>query len=422
VKRRAWCLVAASLTVVVSGLSTPLAVAGGLPGGGWVTTPLPPVLTVPPPPAVEDATNFQEDSRHDGVAPGPALVPARLHLKWSTRLSGTPGYPIIANGEVFVSQNGNDATFQVLAFDAGTGRLLWKSAAIAGGGFGYNSLSYANGRLFSVGTSNGIVAFDAATGRIDWQYVQSPIDCEEATGVSTTANGNLFVPYDCDDIIEGYAGTTGGGGSDGAGPMGDLDRAGPAVTSDSIYVVVTCHDVRRYTLTGTLVWSRNDGCNGGGANTATVHGEQVWARDTLSYSQVGDVLSTHDGHLIGHFTGNAAPPAFDGSTAITLWQPPSGVNSTALVALSSSLKTIWKQASDGSITTAPVVSGHVAYVGTRDGSVYGYSTSTGAQVWHAALGDGVLGGDSTVGGVANLNIGDGLLAVPASGHLFLFGQ
>lgn len=420
-RRHLWVAIVAVATVIGSmTCSTTVASAGGDPSGGWVATPVAPILEPGPPPASEDAGNFHENAEHNGIAPGPALDPTHLRLLWSASLAGSPGYPIVANGEVFVSQLVGLAEFQVLAFDARTGRLRWKSDVIAGQGTSYNSLSYANGRLFSVGYHNGVIAFDARSGQVDWQIVTDRTDCDTVTGVSSTAHGLLWVPFTCHDVVGAYDQSTGAGAPAGAGPTNDMTQSGPAITSDSVYTVSTCHDVERWTLDGRLVWSRNDGCHGGGSVTATVHGSQVWARDILPASQDGEVISTVDGHLIGHFVGNAAPPAFDGSTAITLSAPPGAP--PALVALDASLRTKWTQSGDGVLTSAPLVSGHVAYVGSGTGHLYGYSTVTGEQVWQAFPGVAVGGTDSTYFGVAGLTIGDGLLAAPGGTSLFVYGE
>lgn len=412
------------LTIVVGLVALVFAVcapahASTGPGGGWTATPVAPILQPAPPPASQDGANYQENAQHDGVAPGPALDPTRLHLRWSKSLDD-PGYPIIANGEVFITQTSHTSpTFQVLAFDGATGALRWKSQYYSGGGGSYHSLSYAAGRLFLVYLT-GVVAFDAESGHVDWSYVENRIACEQMTGVSSTAHGYLVVPLTCEDTVGSFVAATGEPGQISAGPTVDMMESGPAITGDSVYVVSSCHNVRRYTLAGRLVWARDDGCYGSPSNTATVHGDQVWARDTLPTSQVGDVLSTHDGHLIGHFIGNAEPPAFDGSIAITRWLPASGVG--ALVALDASLHEIWRQTGDGEIGTPPLVSGHVVYVGTGHGNVFGYSTTTGKQVWHATAGVSNIAMDSGVFGVGGLMIGDGLLAVPHGDALFVYGQ
>jgi outer membrane protein assembly factor BamB len=418
-------LVLAGCAVALGGLlagslSSLAAASSGPPP--YSTTPVAPVLTNPPPPASWDAGNYQEDAQHDGVAPGPALDPKRLHLLWTKGFSGPVSYPVIGGGLVFVDEAiNNTPAFYVNAFDGRTGRLVWKSKAINGNGFTFSSMVYADGRLFFIGMTNGVVAFDGATGRIVWNFVQNPIDCNEAWGVSTVAAHKVWVPYTCHDFIGGFDVTT--GNRDSGAAAGDTQDGGAAVTADSVYTLSTCHQVFRTSLAGQLVWSRDDGCHGAPAAVTVVHGNQVWARDTSVWSSNGLVLSTANGRVIGHFAGNATPPAFDGNRAITGVAPVPGTGATGgLLALdTTTFRPLWRQSGDGHLSTAPVVSGHIAYVGSSAGRIYGYSTATGAQVWQGGTGFEIGGGDG-VFGISDMNIGDGLLAAPAGNHVVVFGS
>lgn len=406
-------------TLVMGSLATSASASGGPPT--YHPTPVAPVLVDPPPPAAWDAGNYQEDAQHDGVAPGPALVPSRLHLLWSTGFSGAVSYPVIGGGLVFVSEAiNNTPAFAVSAFDGRTGRLVWRSKAINGNGFTFSSMAYADGRLFFVGLTNGVVAFEGATGRILWNDVQDRTDCNQAWGVSTVAGHDLWVPQTCSESFGGFDTATGLGR--GGTSVGDVGNGGAAVTADSLYTLSVCHDVSRVSIGGVLVWHRDDGCHGAPATVAVVHGSQVWARDTTVTSSNGLVLSTATGRVTGHFIGNAQPPAFDGNRAITVVAaPPQTTGFHGLVAVdATTFRPLWRQAGDGQLGTAAVVSGHVAYVGSASGHIFGYSTTTGAQVWTGSTGAPIEGG-SGVFGASNMNIGDGLLAAPSGDHIFVFG-
>ena len=83
--------------------------------------------------------------------------------------------PIVAEGKVFVL----DADAQVTAFDATTGRSLWRAAARpddSGDPAHAGGLAYADGRIFAGTGFAQVVAFDATSGKELWrQGVPGPV-------------------------------------------------------------------------------------------------------------------------------------------------------------------------------------------------------------------------------------------------------
>ena len=83
--------------------------------------------------------------------------------------------PIVAEGKVFVL----DADAQVTAFDASTGRSLWRAAARpddSGDPAHAGGLAYADGRIFAGTGFAQVVAFEAASGKELWrQGVPGPV-------------------------------------------------------------------------------------------------------------------------------------------------------------------------------------------------------------------------------------------------------
>jgi hypothetical protein len=76
---------------------------------------------------------------------------------------------------------------------------------------------------------------------------------------------------------------------------------------------------------------------------------------------------------------------------------------------------------DGTLVTAPVVSGGVVYVGSGSGTVYGVSASSGAKVWSGTAGSVIAGTEESHSGVLiGMSIGGGLLVVPAGNALTAF--
>src|SRR5215216_1584500 len=96
-------------------------------------------------PAQGAAVTIQADAAHSGNA-GVAHPRAPLSRRWTRRVDGLPGYPVIAGGRVFVAVARPDPRgSHVVAIDVRRGRILWShdlpdadSAALA----------YADGRLF----------------------------------------------------------------------------------------------------------------------------------------------------------------------------------------------------------------------------------------------------------------------------------
>ena len=78
---------------------------------------------------------------------------------------------------------------------------------------------------------------------------------------------------------------------------------------------------------------------------------------------------------------------------------------------------------DGTLVTAPVVSGGIVFVGSSDGSVYGVGTSSGTKVWSGQAGSAILGPDEQNADVlVGMAAAGGLLVVPAGNALTAFGN
>jgi outer membrane protein assembly factor BamB len=365
---------------------------------------------VPPPSnSPLDATNFQVNARHDGWAAGPGLSRS-LHPLWSHRLGGFPSYAVIAGGTVFVSeQNGADLSYYVDAFDGKTGTRLWRSKLIIGSGFPFQALAYASGRVFFTAYQSGLVALDARTGAVDWVY---PVGTSWINAEPVTANGKVYIAVQGQTqsviALDQVTGAALWGGR-----IYDGENEAPAVTADGVYVDGACHYVQRFSLAGSLLWSRNDGCYGGGGTMTVVHGNQVWARDYRSQQPTALILDTRTGRQVATFPSNGSTPSFDGNTVLLL----DGLGITARSTVTRAI--LWHQSGDPSGMRPPIVAGHVAYTGSGSGNLYGFSTATGAKVWQASVKIAVPSGRSP--GVSSINIGDGLLAATVDQTLVVLG-
>jgi outer membrane protein assembly factor BamB len=119
----------------------------------------------------------QRDGHVTGIAPR-TVWPAALKPGWKVPVGLGHASPLLAGGRVYVfTREGEEEV--VRALDAASGRLVWRQAyaapyrvnpAAAGHGPGPKSTPVlADGRLFTFGISGALSAWDAATGRLVWR-------------------------------------------------------------------------------------------------------------------------------------------------------------------------------------------------------------------------------------------------------------
>jgi outer membrane protein assembly factor BamB len=249
-------------------------------------------------------------------------------------------------------------------------------------------------------------AYNGSTGKLNWS-VQLP------SGVFTSP------PTAAAGVV--YSGGGGGlyavnertGALEWSQQREDGDHSAPSVDSTGIYVSNAGEHSDKYSTSGQLLWSYNSGNTGGGGRTTVVHNSRVWIRDDSGMTPV--ILDAATGQPVGNYTALTAP-AFYAGTAIT-------TTTTGLQAISVATgKVLWTQAGDGQLASAPYVAGTTVYVGSGTGNVYGYSAITGKQVWEGSAGAPVARPDEHNDFVLQgIQIADGLLAVPASSRMTVFG-
>src|SRR5262249_17776756 len=130
--------------------------------------------------------------------------PDALSLKWKVEVG--PGYatPIVIGNRVFAFSR-NDGKEVMRALDAATGRVIWESDYPAPyttkTGTWYHgdgpkaTPTYAGGRLFTFGISGIVAAFDAATGKILWRTAPPAIDPLYGTGMSPIVDGDVVIVH-----------------------------------------------------------------------------------------------------------------------------------------------------------------------------------------------------------------------------------
>lgn len=193
-------------------------------------------------------------------------------------------------------------------------------------------------------------------------------------------------------------------------PGGGKSSAG--VDGTGVYISLGCQADYRFSLAGHRIWHHAAGCEGFGGSTAVLHGSSMYARGS---NDPPIILSKSTGHSTGTFASSTAP-AFGGTNMYTL-------QGGKLFAVDPSGSPNHWMFGDGSLVTAPIVSGGVVFVGSSTGTVYGVSATSGTQVWSGTAGSTIFAPDERGYSVlAGIGIGGGLLVVPAGNALTAFGD
>jgi outer membrane protein assembly factor BamB len=366
------------------------------------------------------AVTYQVNYTHTGAISTPTLRPP-LHIKWSIDLGAPVGYPLIAEGKVFVIA-GPDAAGKVnlYALDAADGHTLWGPILIPQGAYWWAAAAYDNGVVYVVPNttpgfqSGALYAFDAHTGQIVW---------------NVTLPGQYFFtapPTARNGIV--YTSGAGGGGtlyavqeSDGAllwtAAVANGDNSSPAVTSGAVYVSYVCPQTYKFAAkTGKQIWHYNPGCTGGGGATPVLYQGLLYVRDwSRSNGHNGEIFNAQTGNYVGAFDADFAPGMFS-KTAFY-------VQSGSINAVSTTTgTTIWSALppAGDSFSTPPIIANGVLYVGTYSGQLLGYKALTGAILVSKSLGYTISAQETgSVGSPeSGLGAGQGILVVPASTHLF----
>jgi outer membrane protein assembly factor BamB len=354
----------------------------------------------------KDAVSYQINNGHSGFITFNAVsLPASA--SWSVDLGGQPSYSLVVGGTVYVaaSVNGNS---QLSALSGANGAKVWGPIAFAG----VTGITYDNGKIFVTSgsyTSEGILtALDAATGSPLWS---STIPGSFATQSPPVASEGLVYTLD-DGVLTAFNENTGAqvwqqgvSGTNGA----------PAATVDGIYVAPVCYAIDLQPAIGTILWTNNTGCSGGGGNTPAVGSGVMYAPLSPGY-YAGNVYATETGQVLSSFSASA-PPAISTTSAFIL------NNSTLQGIALSNNQVLWSFAGDGALTNAPVVVDNYVFIGSTNGNLYALDATSGAQLWTKNLGAPITGpatGGNANQGATGLSAGDGLLIVPAGNNVIAY--
>lgn len=378
---------------------------------------------------VETLTAWTQPNAIPSRAPGHIAGPAGLTQAWRADAgTGSGGGswitsgPIVAEGLVYAL----DAAATVSAFDAGSGRLVWRAEVAPEGedpedGFG-GGLAFLDGRVFAATGFGEVVALGARDGAELWRRdLAAPIRAAPAAAdgrvIVVTRDSAGFALDAATGAIQwrvlgaaGAAGVLGGASPAVGGPLALL----PFASGELVAVVAA---------TGRRVWS--DALTGGrgfaGAEVSDVSGDPVIAG-------VVAIASNATGTMV----------AIDARTGQRGWRREFGSDnsvwtvSNSLFALDRDARllrlaavsgeTLWEtdlpawddpEDREGAIAYGgPVVADGRVYVTSSDGALLVFDAQTGEQVQSLAISGGATTGPVIAGGT--------LYVLADSGDLYAF--
>lgn len=288
----------------------------------------------------------------DNVAAG-----AGLQIGWSARIgeeSDNRHYvtatPVVAEGKVFAM----DAEARVTAFDAASGRELWRVDAAArlprdNEGFG-GGLAFDGGRLYVTSGFRAVQALDANTGAVVWRTrTNAPVHDAPAVG-----GGRVFA-VDLDNQFQSFDAATGRPDWSYQAltePARILRATSPVVTGDAVVGAFASGELVAFRMTnGNVLWSQT--LSRSNRTNALSEIRSIAGRPVVSQ---GDVFA-------GSHSGVFA--AVDLRTGAPRWTLP--------------ITTI----------TTPWPAGEVVYIVSRAGEVICASRASGQVYWITDLNKGI---------------------------------
>ena len=351
-----------------------------------------------------DATQYQVSVRHDGRVHEPGLAPPFARA-WTIPMNA-PGYPIIADGRVFViSLDGTAPGTKLRAIDLATGTVLWRKPIA--GSQDWAAATYDGGRLFVI-TYNGILtAYDPATGTTLWTeglsqyaFTAPPTSADGVVYVDGSGSGGtLYAVSELDGSILWTA------------SVDDGDVSSPTLSDKRVFVQFACTLTQAFTrTTGHQVWQYDTGCSGGGGATAVLHNGLLYTRDN------GDdrILDAGRGTLVGSYAGTTLP-AFDKTSMYVLVK-----HRLRAVDLATG-NVRWARRFDNAFVSNPLVVNNWVIEASSLGRIAAYKLGSGKLAWHGRthkIGGPIEGQSYTP--LTAMAAGNGYLVVPTITNLVAF--
>jgi outer membrane protein assembly factor BamB len=262
-----------------------------------------------------------------------------------------------------------------------------------------------------VNSSGTLEAFDAGTGGLKWT---TQLPGQYSFSAAPTAFGGFVYVTGAGSGGTLYAVNQSDGTVVWTEPVANGDESSPAVSSSGVYESFACGVSYDFDpITGTPIWTRSTGCEGGGGKTPVLANGLLYVRD-FTYPAV---LNADTGSVESSFRSSGPAPAVSSSTIFNL---ENGTLSAAPAAPGSAIS--WTFTGDGTLRSAPIVAGDDVIVAGTSGQVYALSVSDGSVLWHADAGAPVPAPDeqNVSQPLTGLAESGGLLVVPAGDTLVAF--
>src|SRR3954451_11631531 len=332
-------------------------------------------------------TGFEGAPAHDGYSPETIAPP--LARAWHRDLDGSPGFPISADGRVFVIASGT-----LYALDRATGATLWRRN-VAGFASG---LAYDGGRVFVITGERLAQAIDPVTGAAQWTVRLKPPTLSATQPVAgdgklyTVLSGNGAFLHAVDQATGALAWDA---------PVSNLYDT-PALDADRVYVSDGTLEHARSTADGAKVWSSTRDYYANGAGTSAVHAGRVWTNR-------GEVRDAATGAKLRDYRSSQIPAFTAGGLAILADQG-------ALTAVDEATgEAGWARPLDGGVVSPPLVVGTMVFAVSGAGKLEAVDAATGAPLGRIKLDEAWAGGQRTAG--TGLGAGEGTLLVPVRNGL-----
>jgi outer membrane protein assembly factor BamB len=335
-------------------------------------------------------SNLRGNAGHNLLVNKPASTnPALL---WSANAGGNIFLtsPIVAEGKVFVATIDDDTATRcaVVAFDAATGKQLWKFKT---GNSIKSSIAYDSGTVLAADAESRLYAIDATTGQEKWfKKLNVPFLPPLDQGL-ITENGIVYAGHqrglDAVTVADGKPlwenqGRNGGEGTPATHTLGD-----GVLTVSSHWRGFYAHDA----ATGKPLWEQTGSELRFRDGPATFHDGKFYiaSKDSLFVldAKTGKILQSEKTSC--SMSAGSAPLVTDKRIIV-------GTAEQGLVAFDrQTLKEAWRHTTDGaliytvpysnnhaaSVESSPVLVGDTVYFGASDGSFYGVGLNDGRRRW-----------------------------------------
>jgi outer membrane protein assembly factor BamB len=332
-----------------------------------------------------------------------------LVKKWTAAFPGNLGYPIIAEGRVFVLSggiNGGNGA-ELFALDQASGKQLWH--AFIDTMYQWAALTYGDGRLYCLGNGGGLTAYAPDTGKILWSK-QMPGQ-RFFTAPPTFLDGNLYVGGSGNSGTL-YAVRAANGKVLWTQSVANGDASAPAVSGGYVYVGYAGNQVSSFrAATGAMRWHYSMGLSGGGGKSTVLSPNSLYTRDFFGNL----VLNLKTGLKVRTHLSTVAPAVYSGTLV-------SVTNKLLHAANEADGAEIWTFTLNKSIVTAPLVVNGYVIVGSGGGSLFAVRRLDGGILWRGDVGFPILGPDeqNVSQPITGLAAGDGLILVPAGKNLIAY--